>query len=192
MTRTLHYSNPAFVLALLSVPAWAGDVEVPGIHNFHQVDSHVYRGGQPADEAWRGLAGLGVKTVIDLRRDGEGGHSIAAEARAVRAAGMRYVSVPMNGVVAPDGHDIAKVLGILNSGEPVFVHCKEGKDRTGTVVACYRIAHDRWQNDQALREAKSYGLHWVEFGMRGYIQDFRGATQVAGAGGEMGTVGAEQ
>ncbi len=164
---------------------------MPGIRNFHQVNSHIYRGGQPAGEAWRGLAGLGVKTVIDLRRESEGGHSLAAEARAVKAAGMRYVSVPMNGVVAPDDADIAKILGILNSGEPVFVHCKEGKDRTGTVIACYRIAHDRWKNDKALREAKSYGMHWVEFGMKSYIQDFRAPVQLADSATDAQPVGAQ-
>ena len=29
---------------------------------------------------------------------------------------------------------------------PIFVHCRRGKDRTGTVIACYRIQHDGWAN----------------------------------------------
>ncbi len=37
---------------------------------------------------------------------------------------MRYLSVPMNGIVAPEEEDIAKVLAVLNSNQPVFVHCK--------------------------------------------------------------------
>ena len=70
--------------------------------------------------------------------------------------------------------DIIKILTILDSGDRVFVHCKEGKDRTGTVVACYRIAADGWGNRKALSEAKSLGMHWYALGMKSYILGFRG------------------
>lgn len=152
----------------------AETVEAPGIPNFQQVDNRVFRGGQPTDEGWESLAKLGVKTVINLRRDGEDGeHSLAAEGRTVRLAGMRYLSVPMKGAPSgPTDDQIAKVLGVLLSGEPVFVHCKKGKDRTGTVIACYRMAHDGWTSDKALNEAKKYGLHWYEVGMKRYIKAF--------------------
>ncbi len=76
---------PVLVLAVLSIPAWAANtsaVEAAGIPNFHQVNEHIYRGGQPADEGWASLARLGVKSVIDLRREGE--HSIGAEGRPSR------------------------------------------------------------------------------------------------------------
>ena len=118
---------PVLVLAVLSIPAWAANtsaVEAAGIPNFHQVNEHIYRGGQPTDEGWTSLADLGIKTVIDLRREGEGEHSTGAEKQAVETAGMRYLSVPMNGIVAPEEEDIAKVLAVLNSNQPVFVHCK--------------------------------------------------------------------
>jgi tyrosine-protein phosphatase SIW14 len=141
------------------------------VPNFHQVNEHIYRGGQPGPEAWQSLAKMGVKTVIDLRREDE--HSTAAEAQAVAAAGMKYLNVPMKGVVAPTNEQIAKVLAVLNSQEPVFVHCKRGADRTGTVIACYRIAHDRWQQGQALQEAKSFGMGSVQFGLKHYIKAFQ-------------------
>jgi protein tyrosine phosphatase (PTP) superfamily phosphohydrolase (DUF442 family) len=161
-----------FGLIALSGLAWAGDIPVPGIPNFHKANERLYRGGQPAGDAWDSLARLGVKTVIDLRRAEE--HSIEAEARAVEAAGMRYVNVPLHGHVAPRETDIIKVLTILDSGDRVFVHCREGKDRTGTVVACYRIAVDGWENRKALTEAKSLGMHWYALGMKSYILGFRG------------------
>jgi tyrosine-protein phosphatase SIW14 len=152
-------------------PVLAGASIIP---NFHQVNEHVYRGGQPAPETWPNLAKLGVKTVIDLRRDDE--HSTVAEARAVTAAGMNYINVPMNGVVAPTNEQIAKVIALLNSNEPVFVHCKRGADRTGAVIACYRISHDHWQHEQALQEAKSLGMGWAQMGLKHYIMAFRPAT----------------
>ncbi|HET8548622.1 MAG TPA: tyrosine-protein phosphatase [Bryobacteraceae bacterium] len=178
------------VLVLAALPVWARALEAPGIPNFHQINEHVYRGGQPSDEGWRSLAALGITTVIDLRRDNEDGeHWIAAERRAVEAAGMRYVSIPMKGIVAPSDEQIAKILALFESGERVFVHCRRGKDRTGMAIACYRIAHDRWVNQKALDEAKSLGLHWVEVGMKRYIMNFRAPaeavvanTQAAAAG----------
>lgn len=170
---------PAFLLpvlaaGLISLPAFAGNIEAPGVPHFYAVNDHIYRGAQPSDGGWNSLAKLGVKTVIDLRRDGEtGGHSIKAEASAVEAAGMRYVSVPMAGLFAPSDEDVRKVLDILESGDPVFVHCRKGKDRTGTVIACYRIEHDGWTNKKAMKEAKSLGIHFVEFGMKNYISHYK-------------------
>jgi protein tyrosine/serine phosphatase len=159
-------------LSFLAVlPVLAGIPTIPAIPNFHQVNDHVYRGGQPPPEAWPSLAKLGVKTVIDLRREDE--HSTAEEAGAVAAAGMNYVNVPMNGVVAPTNEQVAKVVTFLNSPEPVFVHCKRGADRTGAVIACYRVTHDHWQREQALREAKSLGMGWLQMGLKHYIMAFQ-------------------
>lgn len=174
--RKLQLFTP-LALALLSSPAFGAEAQVQalGIPNFHQVNDHIFRGAQPTQQGWDSLARLGVKVVIDLRRENENGtHSTVAEAKAVQAAGMRYVNVPMDGIVAPRGADVAKVLDLLNGADPVFVHCRLGKDRTGTVIACYRISHDQWQNRKALDEAKAIGLHWVEVGMKNYISSFRG------------------
>ena len=165
-----HRALAALVLsfAIAAVPALA---ESPAIPNFHQVNEHIYRGGQPEPQAWQSLAKMGVKTVIDLRREDE--HSTAAESQAVGAAGMIYVNVPMKGVVAPSNEQIAKVLTLLNSPDLVFVHCKRGADRTGAVIACYRIAHDRWQQKQAMQEAKSLGMGSMQFGLKHYIMAFQ-------------------
>ena len=154
-----------------TLPAFAGDLPAVGVPNFHRVNEHVFRGGQPSAEAWPSLANLGVKTVIDLRRTDE--HSTAEESRAVEAAGMRYVNVPMKGVVAPSNEQIGKVLDLLNSDEPVFVHCRRGSDRTGAVIACYRIQHDGWRSKQALNEAKSFGLSWTQMGLKSYVNAFQ-------------------
>jgi uncharacterized protein (TIGR01244 family) len=157
--------------AALSIPAWAADVAVPGIPNFHQVNGRIYRGAQPWGEGWGNLAKLGVKTVIDLRPESE--HSCQAEKRAVEAAGMHYVNVPLSGVWAPPDEKISKVLALVDdSAGPVFVHCRRGADRTGTVIACYRIAHEGWSNRRALEEAMSYGMSRIAFGMQRYVLAF--------------------
>jgi len=174
VTRCSQYF---FLLAFAIVVPFClgGGEQVPGVPNFHRVDQQVFRGAQPTGAGWNSLAKLGVKVVLDLRQDKEGGeHMISVEAKAVQEAGMRYVNVPMKGVVAPSDDQIAKILTILNGPDPVFVHCRQGKDRTGVAIACYRIAHDRWDNKRALDEAKALGMHWHEVGIKRYISHFTG------------------
>ena len=174
--------TPTFLAIAIAIPSWSAEIAVQGVPNFHQVNEKIYRGGQPVAEGWNQLAKLGVKTVVDLRRPNE--HSTADEERVVKALGMRYVNVPMNGIVAPSEEQLTKVLAVLNSAEggPVFVHCRRGADRTGTVLACYRMGHDGWNNKKAFKEAKSLGMSWMEFGMKRYILSYKAsAGQVAAA-----------
>lgn len=62
----------------------------------------------------------------------------------------------MRSVASPIDDDIRKAFSVLfdASQAPVFVHCREGKDRTGMIIGCYRIAHGQWTNRRALAEAK--------------------------------------
>jgi len=167
---------PLLVLAgpaALSISVWAAGAAV-GVPNFHQVNERIYRGAQPKGKDWDSLAMLGIKTVIDLRQEDE--HSSEAEKLAVEAAGMHYANVPLSDLWAPSNQQISKVLALVNtSASPVFVHCRRGSDRTGTVIACYRIIHDGWSNRRALREAASYGMSWFEFGMQRYVLAFHAA-----------------
>jgi protein tyrosine/serine phosphatase len=179
--KTLRLSVLA---AALLIPGYSADIEVAGVPNFHQVNEHVFRGGQPSDSAWPALAKLGVKTVIDLRGTHE--HATAAEAKAVERAGMRYVNVPMKGLSAPTAEQISKILALLD-GEPVFVHCRRGADRTGTVLACYRIHRDGWENRKALDEARSLGMSWVERSMKRYILAYKPSDAAPPAASELAT-----
>jgi tyrosine-protein phosphatase SIW14 len=165
-------------LGLLSISAYAAD-QVPGVGNFHQVNDKVYRGAQPTTEGFQNLSKLGIKTVIDLR---EGGSRSASEEKTVTAAGMRYISIPMYGLSTPSDQSVQKVLALFDDSSvgPVFVHCRRGADRTGTVCACYRIAHDHWENAKALAEARSLGMAWIEKAMQHYVMHFAGFPVPAG------------
>jgi protein tyrosine phosphatase (PTP) superfamily phosphohydrolase (DUF442 family) len=163
-------------LSVFAAPA------APGISNFYQVDEHVYRGAQPNLEGFQYLAKSGVNTVIDLR---EKGPRARAEERAVTAAGMRYVNVPMSGLTPPTPAEITRILLLLEdtSSGPVFVHCKRGADRTGAVIAAYRIHHDHWQSAQALGEAMSHGMSFFQYPRQNYIRAFQpGAIRLQPAG----------
>lgn len=164
---------PILVLAFM-LPAFAGS-SAQGIKNFHQVDQHVYRGGQPSNEGFAYLAKIGVKTVIDLREPGERSRS---EEKAVTAAGMKYVNIPMTGLTPPTDSEITKILGILEdeTASPAFVHCMRGADRTGAVIAAYRIDHDGWDNGRALSEAKDLGMSFFQFPRKSFISAFQPRT----------------
>jgi tyrosine-protein phosphatase SIW14 len=90
----------------------------------------------------------------------------------VEALGMKFLSVPMT-LHAPTDEQISRVLQELNSGAgPVFIHCQGGRDRTGTVIACYRRTHDGWDSDKALGEANLDGMR-RDVGMRKYVRKFQ-------------------
>jgi protein tyrosine/serine phosphatase len=156
----------ALSLSIAGVQA-ASLPDVPGVPNFHQVNEHVYRGAQPHGQGFEGLAKLGIKTVIDLRGE-------RSEETEVKHAGMHYVRLSWSGYRAPDESQVTAVLSLLNdnSAWPVFVHCRRGADRTGTAIACYRIAHDHWTNQQALAEAKTFGMSSMEVAMQHFILHF--------------------
>jgi len=167
--------------SLILVPAWA-DSQSENLPNFQKVDDHVYRGGQPTDMGFENLAQLGVKTVVDLRDIGE--HSQAHEQKVVTDLGMRYINVPMHGMSAPKNDQVAAVQALFHdtANGPVFVHCRRGADRTGMVVAVYRVSHDQWENQKALDEAKSRGMSFFARSIQHYVMDFKPAL-VAASGG---------
>jgi protein tyrosine/serine phosphatase len=169
-SRTLAVKVSVLAAGLLAGVASAQDLT--GVPNFHKVNPQIFRGAQPSAAGFQQLAKLGIKTVIDLR---EPGSRSLEEKKIVEAGGMRYVSVPMQGFHTPSADQIIKVLTIFNdsSAGPVFVHCRRGADRTGTVVACYRISHDRWENRRALEEARSLGMSWMQKALQSYVLQYK-------------------
>jgi tyrosine-protein phosphatase SIW14 len=165
----LHRSLAA--LFFFSSPALAGS-SAPGIDNFHQVNEHVYRGAQPTPGGLRYLAKIGVKTIVDLRENGE---RSSEEAALVTALGMRYINVPMTGLTAPTSAEITRILVLLEApaAGAAFVHCMRGADRTGAVIAAYRIDHDHWDNGRALNEAMSLGMSFFQLPRQHFIRKFQ-------------------
>jgi len=163
-------SRSCSLFFVLAFPVFAGS-SAQGIENFYEVDQNVYRGAQPTEDGFKYLAKIGVKTVIDLR---EADQRSQAEEKTVTAAGMNYVNVPMTGLAPPTEAEITTALGILEGDSgAVFVHCKRGADRTGVVIATYRIDHDGWDSERALREAKARGMSFLQLPRMSYIRTFR-------------------
>ena len=146
-------------------------VENKNLPNFQQVNANLYRGGQPTEEGFRQLKQMRVKTVIDLRGADE---KAKTEENRAQNAGLKFINLPLNNWFEPKDAQIEKILAEINKPEnqPVFVHCQRGADRTGTVIAVYRITHDNYTAEQANAEAKKFGFGWWQFWMKDYINDY--------------------
>jgi|ERR1043166_183789 protein tyrosine/serine phosphatase len=126
------------------------------IDNFGQMDDNFYRGARPSAEDLKGLAALGIKTVIDLTDN-----SREREQPAVEAAGMRYVNIPIVDKSYPSMEQAEAFLKVVNDPATgkFFVHCAGGRHRTGVMGAVYRFNHDHWSFDQAYAEMKQYDFY---------------------------------
>jgi protein tyrosine phosphatase (PTP) superfamily phosphohydrolase (DUF442 family) len=102
-----------------------------GVDNFGFVTPDLWRGGQPTAEGWASLRALGVRTVISLRSD-DGD-------LADLPAGVAYVHVPSSSWYADRLDTDAVCRAIDAAAKPVFVHCRQGRDRTGLAIAAYRV-----------------------------------------------------
>lgn len=123
------------------------------IDNFGRVNASYYRGAQPEGRDYADLAALGVKTVIDLQRDGS-----PLEKSLVERAGMKFHRIPMTTREVPTKEQLALFLKLVNdpASQPVYVHCAGGRHRTGVMTAAYRMTTDGWGAEQAFNEMKQY------------------------------------
>jgi protein tyrosine/serine phosphatase len=160
-------------LALLTVgqAAQRSGSSKTSISNFGCINENFYRGAQPKRTDYENLVAMGVKTVIDLQKDGE-----RNEQRLVEAAGMKFFRIGLSDSSWPSRANADQFLKIVNdpANQPVFVHCHSGRHRAGIMTAIYRMTHDGWSADQAYAEMKQYGFE-KGFGhgsLKDYVFDF--------------------
>ncbi len=141
------------------------------IKNFGQMDERFYRGARPDDKDYKGLAALGIKTVIDLTDN-----SREYEQPAVEAAGLRYVNIPMVDKSYPSMEQVKAFLKVVDdpSTGKFYVHCAGGRHRTGVMGAVYRFNHDHWTLEQAQAEMDRFEFN-SGFGhgkQKSFVQDY--------------------
>lgn len=147
-------------------------ISVSGVHNAGKVTDSLYRGAQPAKKGFVELKKLGVTTVVNLRTGWQGS---TAERKQVETLGLRYVNIPVGGWSPPSNAQVAEFLSLSKNadGQKIFVHCHYGDDRTGVMIATYRIAVEHWTADQAVQEMRSFGFHYHWHPkMEAYVRSF--------------------
>ncbi len=151
--------------------AQSNDAQKSKIKNFGQMDDRFYRGAQPDEDDYLGLAAIGIKTIFDLRDDPKDYARRAAE-----AAGMRYVNIAMSDTDRPGDETVEEFLKLVNdpSTGKFYVHCKGGRHRTGLIGAVYRLNFYNWDFKQAYKEMKQYDFYtrWGHGDIKEYVQDY--------------------
>jgi tyrosine-protein phosphatase SIW14 len=164
-----HSGNAAAVVSYLPEGARASEriFGLPGLPNAGRVAPGIFRGGQPLPEGYATLKKMGIKTVINLRYR----HS---EKAAVEALGMKSVEVPFNTIKKVDRKEVDRIVDLMAdpSLQPVYIHCALGKDRTGIVVAAYRMKKKGWTFREAAAEMQAFGFNDFWINLKDFIRDY--------------------
>ncbi len=139
--------------------------DIKGLANFAKVTDVLYRGAQPTKEGFAELKKLGVKTIINLR-------SKHSDEELIKGLDLNYFSIPINTWDLDNTHT-ARFLSIVmdKSNQPVFVHCQHGSDRTGTMVAVYRVYAQKWKPEEAIKELPTFGFHKIWVNLKKYLKN---------------------
>lgn len=161
-----------FIIALLSLnliactthpateprpPHWASVIKPDA--NFYQVDRGVYRSEMPIADDMAVMTAQNIKTVINLQYKNQD------EDAKIFDKSVTLINEPiLTWNVRPA--QIARALYAIEQGREqggVLVHCYHGADRTGIVIAMYRVIYQGWNIDMARAEMKGggYGFHPV-------------------------------
>ena len=145
---------------------------INGIGDFGEVTPRLFRGAQPNRRGYAALAKMGVNIVVDTR-----GNRTKSEGKEVRRHGMQYVAIPWH-CPFPKDETFARFLKLMrdNPDKKVFVHCRLGDDRTGMMIAAYRMAEEGWTADEAMIEMRQFGFneahHFICPGLASYEKEF--------------------
>ena len=154
-----------FAAALAVAAARAGDSEAPAPR---EVAPGIFRSAQPDLRGLRAVRERGVRTVVVLRT------SIPRDERSAAAElGLELVHIPMDGTKLPSIEEVDRALAVVldASKRPVLVHCAHGEERTGAVIAAYRVVVEGW--DPAAAEAEAVELGFGFDGLGDFLVRYR-------------------
>ena len=157
---------PATGASLLPI---AGSSHAPDVvPNFQKLCTGLWRGAAPSDEALSTLAQDGVKTIVDLRMDGAG---VDKESSTAHKLGINYYHFAL-GFNKPEAQKVQDILAIMTDpvNQPVFVHCRQGADRTGMLCGIYRRVWQGWTFERTYEEMRQHHFKPFLVTMRQQVQ----------------------
>jgi protein tyrosine/serine phosphatase len=144
--------------------------DLQGVENLWQITERFYRSGQPTAEGFRALEDFGIRTVISMRQT-------VNDVPLAAGTGLALVRIPMKSrhVAEHRGDKIVRTMRVLRKSMaqgPVLLHCRHGSDRTGVIVALWRILYEGWSRQAALDEliAGGYGYHAIWANIPRYVR----------------------
>jgi uncharacterized protein (TIGR01244 family) len=145
------------------VARWLSDdprTELSGVPNFRVVDSDVWAGGQPYDEAtYRKLADQGVRLVVDVRTGAPDDRN-EDDPAFLRTLGIDYLRLPVRDGHVPSDDQVEQFVSAVQQADGiVLLHCGGGAGRSSAFTAAYarRVGEDVDVGGQL-----SIGTHTVE------------------------------
>lgn len=144
--------EPVVFAAGSSWPQKAQARHAAGLPNLHRVSDNLYRGGKPNSRGFKELKAMGVRTVVDL------GYW-PLEIDRLKDPMLNYEHIPFY-TWKPKDADVVRFLRIVSepSNGIVYLHCRKGADRTGFMIAIYRVAVGGWSREQAISEMTRGGF----------------------------------
>lgn len=131
---------------------WAQKVEGQEIRALYKVDNHLYRSGLPPRAGMLNIQRAGVRSILNLHHFGNDdaevqGTSLHVKQIRIKVTKMTYADI------------VQSLRYIEKTNKPVLVHCLTGADRTGVVVAAYRMLKG-WTKKEAINEMANGGYHF--------------------------------
>jgi protein tyrosine/serine phosphatase len=145
---------------------WASRVEICHLKNFYKLNDSIYRSEQPDEVDFVCLGRFGIKSVLNLR-------SHHLDSCLLDGTTIKPFTVKMVANNFTDNEIIQSLRILRNGPKPIVVHCLHGSDRTGVVIAMYRIIFENWTREQALDELQNggYGFHKQYTNINRYINN---------------------
>jgi len=143
---------------------------VTGVTNFKHLDMTIACAGATTAQAVPEIKKMGYASIINLRQASEEGANIDEETAAAKAAGIRFIHLPLNSQ-SPDPAVAAQFIAAVTAKEnqPVFVHCHSG-NRAAAMWMIKRMVVDHWDADRASTEAAALGL--TNPGLKKFATDY--------------------
>ncbi len=133
---------------------WATPVIGISLNNMYKVDDGLFRSEQPGENVFDELALMGISEVLNLREY----HSDEDEA-ADRPMQLHRIKIDTGSI---NEEQLITALAFIQQRQgPLLVHCWHGSDRTGAVIAAYRVVINGWSKERAIDELVNggYGYH---------------------------------
>ena len=137
-----------------------------GLNNLYKIDEGVYRSEQPQVQHFKALERLGITETLNLRHY----HS---DERKAKGTNLMLHRLRMDAHKIHDQDVIAALKIIKNRNGSILIHCRHGSDRTGVIVAMYRIVFQNWSKEAAMEEMQSdkFGFHQIYKNIPTYIKN---------------------